>query len=361
MAPGTIMTYAGVPGTGGYNGHGVLRTKTWLYWPTDVYVKQETGDVYVVDWNNHIIREVFAGTDTFHTVAGGAKLDDGTVNTINHPTNILFTKDNELLIVCWHNHQIRRALSDVNLEILYGTVQGYTGDGGAARRAKLNLPTSAAWGADSTLYVSDEGNRRIRIIKDDGPIRDRTITTFAGSGEQGFDGDGGPCNAPNVKFDCPIGTNSVPGFRLTISDDKHWLYLCDSYNHRIRRIDLVDPQHIITTVAGTGATGQGNGSFGGDGGPALEGHLSFPTDIDLDADGTMYICDTDNNRVRKVDTNGIITTVAGSDGQGYGGDGGQATAAQLNHPSGIALDRAHRVLYIADQNNHAIRAVKLAQ
>lgn len=363
---GQVTTYAGT-GIGGYDGHGHHRLKTQLYWPTDVYVNQQTSDVYIVDWNNHIIREVTWGSDLVETVAGGQKLDEGTVNTINHPTSINFTGDGNLLISAWHNHQIRMGVSADALQILYGTVQGFSGNGSIARFCRLNLPTSVAWGADSTMYISDMGNRKIRKILANDPntgerlnIRDRYIQAFAGastSSTGGFGGDGGP--AAQALFDCPFGTASVPGFRLITSDDKHYLYIADSFNHRIRRIDLMDAQNTITTVAGSGTTGEGNGGYSGDGGPATSARLNFPTDVDIDADGSLFICDTGNHVVRRVAPDGTITTVAGKGAPGFSGDGSSAANALLSQPDGIALDRVNRLLFIADQNNHRIRVVKL--
>lgn len=381
LTKGEIMTYAG-DGKGGQNGD-LVRTQARLYWPIDVYVPKNRTDVYIVDWNNHEIRKVDDTTGELKTVAGGQKLEDQTVNTINHPTNVGVFEDGTLAICCWHNHQIRYLTAPLTLSILYSAGEGLS-DNTRARQSRLELPTSFDWGPDSTMYISDQGNFRIRRIPADATDpdgnyildgngqrtrltpQDRWIYTFAGTGEGGFNGDD-PVPAKQAKFFNPKGTGSYPGSRLRVSPDGKWLYYCDTWNNRIRRIDLDDPQHMIYTVAGTGspitpapAINGVDGGFGGDGGPALTCKLNQPTDIDFDAAGNWYIVDSENNRIRKVDaTTGIITTVAGNGTQGFSGDGGPATAAQVNRPNGIGIDRINGLLYIADVYNFRIRVMKL--
>jgi hypothetical protein len=356
LAPGHITTFAGT-GLAGFNGRGKPRLESWLYWPTDVSVRAG-GDVYIVDWNNHQIREVIAGTDTLHTVAGGSFINDQNTTFLNHPVSIAFTGDGTLLIAAWHNHQIRERLTALEPSPLWGTTPGFAGDNGPADVAEFNLPSSVVWGMDSTAYISDEHNRRIRAVLPDSPnVARRTIVTFAGTGEEGFSGDGGP--ALQATFSPFVTANPQPGFRLARSDDGRFLYVCDTYNHRVRRIDLADPAHTIVTIAGSGPTGDGAGSYAGDGGLATDARLNLPTDVDVDADGSLYICDSGNNVIRRVDASGIISTAAGSGRAGFGGDGGLATSAALNQPNGIGLDRPNRRLYIADEFNHRIRVVKL--
>lgn len=164
-----------------------------------------------------------------------------------------------------------------------------------------------------------------------------TITTLAGNGVQDFSGDGGPAAQASL--------NDPTGVAVDIQGN---VYVADFANHRIRRIGK---DGVITTVAGMGTPG-----FSGDGGPATLSHLSFPTGVAVDAKGVLYIADTDNNRIRRVGPSGIITTIAGVGHFGFLGDGGVATQASLNFPTGVAVDAAG-IVYIADTGNHRIRRV----
>src|SRR5438477_300514 len=160
----------------------------------------------------------------------------------------------------------------------------------------------------------------------------------AGDGQSAFAGDGGPASAAHL--------NGPRGVAVAADGD---VFIADSDNNRIRR---VTPSGTISTVAGTGDAG-----FSGDGGPALAAHLSRPFGVAVDPSGTLYIADTDNNRIRRVSPDGVISTIAGNGVGGFGGDGGAATAARLNVPYGVAYDRAG-VLYIADSSNYRMRAVE---
>ena len=169
-----------------------------------------------------------------------------------------------------------------------------------------------------------------------------TIATIAGIGEAGHSGDGGP--AVQARLDSPSGV---------ALDGAGNLYIADGFNHRIRRVDT---SGTITTIAGTGKAGHS-----GDGGPAVQARLNSPSGLTLDGAGNLYVADGFNHRIRRVDTSGAITTVAGTgesglERGGYGGDGGPAVAARLNLPVGVALDRSGN-LYIADKENHRIRRV----
>jgi sugar lactone lactonase YvrE len=207
------------------------------------------------------------------------------------------------------------------------------GDGGPAAQAKFLLPWGMTLDAVGNLYIGDLFAARIRRIGPDG-----IITTFAGTGRSGFSGDGGP--AAQARLGAPVG--------LTF-DAAGNLYVGDAFNHRIRKIA---PDGVITTVAGSGASG-----FGGDGGPATQARLYYPDFPVLDAAGNLYFNDKFNHRVRKVDMNGVISTVAGGGAPADGlGDGGPATQARLRRPYGIALDGAGN-LYIADGANRRVRRV----
>jgi sugar lactone lactonase YvrE len=207
--------------------------------------------------------------------------------------------------------------------------EGFSGDGGPAIKARLDFPSAVAVDRDGNLYISDGFNYRIRKVDKDG-----IITTFAGTGERGYSGDGGPATSANL---------TEPS-QLTF-DARGNLYFVDYTSVR-----KIDPSGTITTVAGTGELG-----FSGDGGPATEARFEA-NDLALDGDGNMYIADTENNRIRKVDKEGIIHTVAGTGKEGYSGDGGPATKAALNLPTGIALDGEGN-LFIACHHNSRVRKV----
>ena len=191
------------------------------------------------------------------------------------------------------------------------------------------------------MYFADGRNHRIRHIDAAGQIE-----TVAGSGDGGYDGDGG--NALSAKLNLPLDV---------ARDSAGNLYIADMNNNRIRKVVFSDPgtfqNGVVTTIAGTG-----DKAFGGDGGPAIAAQLSFPQDLEIGPDGNLYFADADNNRVRMIDlATGIITTVAGNGAQAYGGDGGPAGTASLNRPFGVAFDPAGD-LYISDTFNSRIRKVK---
>ncbi len=263
---------------------------------------------------------------------------------------------------------------------------GYSGYGGPAISAAINDPRGVTVDAAGNIYIAALASNRIRKVSPDG-----TITTVAGTGRQGFSGDGGP--AISAELNQPI--------RVEV-DRAGNLYIADGSNYRIRKVDIhgiittvagngspsgptgdgglatsagiagpgdatpdaagnlfvvegtavrkVDTHGIITTVAGNGTRG-----YSGDGGPAVNAQLNNAVAVTVDAAGSLYISDQSNHRIRKV-TNGIITTVAGNGAAGFSGDGGQATAAQLYDPVGTGLDAAGN-LYIADAGNDRIRVV----
>lgn len=201
-----------------------------------------------------------------------------------------------------------------------------------ATNAVLRAPFGAALDRDGNLYVADTSSHRIRRIDTNG-----FITTVAGKGTAGFSGDGAA--ATNASLNTPRGV-SVDAWGN--------LYVADTANHRIRKVNT---NGVITTVAGTGSAG-----YNGEGGAATGGTLSSPYGVIPNSAGEFYILDYGNNRVRRVDTNGIMTTFAGSGGTGYYGDGGAATRAYLNGPAGGAFDTCGN-LYIADSFNNRIRRV----
>lgn len=219
------------------------------------------------------------------------------------------------------------------------------GDGRNATDARLIDPSDIALDAQGNLYIADSGQERIRKVTPAG-----VISTVAGRGSPGFGGDCGPATDANLSL--PLG---VFYDRRTSK-----LYIADTGNHRVR---MVDSTGAISTVAGNGERdSSGFGSFSGDGGPARLAGLNLPTSVHVDNLGYVYIADTFNNRVRRVDPFGIITTIAGSGGAGFSaigglsGDGGPATEALLRGPEDVSVDAFGNV-YIADTGNNRIRVV----
>jgi hypothetical protein len=210
----------------------------------------------------------------------------------------------------------------------------YSGDGGPALEAKLACPHSLAVSPSGRLVIADSANHRIREVDSTGTIR-----TIAGSGGQGFRGDNGP--AVNALLSNPKGVIFDPAGNLLIADTS---------NNRIRKVDA---NGIITTIVGTGAHGST-----GDGGPALEAELWEPRTLAVGPGGELYFTEPRIHRIRKVDANGIITRVAGTSVSGFAGDGGLAVDAQLDTPRGIDVD-ADGVVYIADSQNDRIRRIGL--
>lgn len=201
----------------------------------------------------------------------------------------------------------------------------------------LHVPCAMAYDTQGNLYFTERDANLVRRLAPDG-----TLTTVAGDGTQGFFGDGGP--ATSAELDSPCGV------AVANSGD---LYVADTHNHRIRRI--VASTGTISTIAGTGSPG-----FSGDGGSAVSATLAAPTALVPNAAGDLLIADTRNHRIRRISaTNGTISTVAGDGAQGFAGDGGPATSAELDSPSGLALDSSGN-LYIADSRNDRIRKVTAA-
>jgi len=354
--PGLICTWAG-NGEPAFYGDGLDRREAMLYWPMDLAFSPD-GRAYVLDWQNHRVRRVNAD-DTFETVLGTGDVGDGpdtgdertapgvagTDCNLNHPTDLTFDGDGRIVLAAWHNHKIRRFDPATGMEeVLSGAGPGFKGDGTPALGALLSMPKSVAVSrATGAIYLADTRNFRVRRIGSDG-----VIDTVVGGAQAGFAGDGGPPAAALLAFQM-VNDNPEPGGALAI-DDQDRLYIADTENQRIRRVDFA--ANTIETVAGNGTAG-----FSGDGGPATEASLAWPRDIALDGMGRLFIADTDNHRVRAVDlATGVITTFAGDGNAAFGGDGGPATAASLKRPWGIAFDPSGN-LFIADTFNNRIRMV----
>jgi RHS repeat-associated protein len=236
----------------------------------------------------------------------------------------------ELYVADFGNHRVRRIGRDGVITTVAGGGTG--GDGGPALGARLQFPHGVWIARDGGLLIAEEGGQRIRRVDPDGTIR-----TLAGTGTAGYTGDGGPATEARI---------STPRYVVEAPDGS--IYFSQKSSHVVRRI-MTDG--TIVTVAGTGTAG-----FGGDGGTAARALLNQPDGIAIGPDGSLYVADQLNNRVRRVAPSGQITTVAGTGVAGFLGDGGQATAARLNRPQGLEVGRDGS-LYIADSNNNRVRRV----
>lgn len=334
---GQIITTVVGNGIGGYSGDGGLATLAQIKNPNAI-VFDTSGNFYVADNANNRIRKINA-LDTITTFAGngtaGYNGDNGLAISaeINVPTAISYDKFDNLYIADALNHVIRKVNTSGIITTFAGTgTQGYSGDNGPAASANLSIPIGLVFDTLGNLFVSEQGNGTIRKINTSG-----TIITIAGTGTNGYNGDNIPAISAQLY---------APG-HITF-DGQGNLYISDQTNNRIRRIDS---SGIITTVAGTGISG-----YTGDNAAATSAQLYSPFGIICDKSGNIYFSDAWNHVIRKINAAGIITTIAGTGASGYNGDGIVATTAQLYYPEGIALDTAGN-LYISDSFNHRIRKV----
>jgi sugar lactone lactonase YvrE len=335
-ATGRITTVAGT-GESGYDGDNKPATSAQLNRPLGVAV-DASGNLYIADTDNLRIRRVDA-TGRITTVAGtGERGYDGddkpaTSARLNRPPGVAVDASGNLYIADYFNNRIRRVDTTGQITTVAGTGEaGYDGDDKPATSAQLNGPFGVAVDGSGTLYIADYVNSRIRRVDASG-----RITTVAGTGESGYDGDDKPATSAQL-----ANPNGVA------VDGSGTLYIADTYNNRIRRVDA---SGRITTVAGTVV-----GGYDGDDKPATSARLNTPSGVAVDAAGNLFIADSYNNRIRRVDASGQITTVAGTVVGGYDGDDKPATSARLNTPSGVAVDASGN-LFIADSYNHRIRRV----
>ena len=343
-AAGRISTVAG-DGTEGFGGDGGAATAAQLDFPRGVAL-DGAGNLYIADGNNQRIRKVDAAGVITTVAGGGSGLGDGgaaTAARLYYPSGVALDGAGNLYIADATNQRIRKVdAAGVITTVAGDGTRGFGGDGGAAVAAQLGNPYGVAVDGSGNLYIADWANHRIRKVDAEG-----VISTVAGDGTEGYSGDGGAAVAAQLYAPFGVALDAAGN-----------LYIADTRNNRIRKVDAAGS---ISTVAG-GGSGLGDGGaagFSGDGGPAVAAHLNRPIDVAPDAAGNLYIADTFNNRIRKVDAAGVISTVAGDGTEGYSGDGGPATATQLNIPFGVALDAAGN-LYIADTRNNRIRKVDSA-
>ena len=350
---GTICTVAGT-GVAGDGADGQPALATRLYLPQDTAFGPD-GRVYVVDWNNHRVRAINAD-GRMAIVAGvgelGTDSDDPSTGRLNHPTDVTFSPDGRLVIAAWHNSKVKTVdLATGEITDTCGNgKRGFAGNGGPAATATLDLPVGVVFKPNGDLLIADQANQMIRIVDAETGI----IGTIAGKGH---------CSDPVNPDPCLLGDGGDAQnatFRFPLGqmaqpggrialDDQGQIYVADTGNSRVRRIDAAG---IITTYAGTGQQG-----YGGDGGPAVEAQIGRLADVAVGKDGTVYIADTTNSCIRMVSPDGVMHTFAGRCGQrGFAGDDGTATSALLDRPYGVAVAPSGDV-YIADTHNQRVRVV----
>jgi trimeric autotransporter adhesin len=457
IANGIISTFAGT-GAAAYGGDGGPASRAQLNGPTGIALDAE-GNVYVADTNNNSIRKVSPSGTISTAVGSGAEGNAGdggpaTAAALNRPQGVAAEPGGALYIADTFNSRVRKVAPDGTISTLAGTgISSFNGDGQPAASAALSLPTDVALDSSGRVYIADFGNSRIRRVADgqistaagsgggepfyeggnaasvrlSGPtgvaidaagniyiaeaslgsgsglaagdfriwkvLPEGVISTLAGNGMASYSGDGGPAAA--AQFHAPA---------ALALDTAGNLYIADRLNHRVRRMAATG---LISTVVGTGTAGfevdfgppagaqfhspggvavdaagkvyvadslnarvrrlepggniftfAGNGNFAyfGDAGPANRASVNQPEGVALDVAGNVYIADTLNNVIRKVTADGSISTVAGTGARGFSGDGGPAVEALLNHPHAVVADASGN-LYIADTGNHRVRRV----
>jgi DNA-binding CsgD family transcriptional regulator/sugar lactone lactonase YvrE len=255
-----------------------------------------------------------------------------------HPVAVAVNGSDRAYVI--DGNRVRRLDAQAAPTVAGTGIGGFSGDGGPATEALLSSPSAIAFDSEGNLYIADTGNNRIRRVD-----RDGIITTVAGIGKRGYGGDGGPAARALL--------NSPAGLAVGFGDS---VFVADTGNNRVR---MITADGTITTVAGTGEAG-----YAGDGGVASQAVLNSPQGLAVDAEGNLYVTDSFNDRVRKIDLDGVITTIAGDGAQSYSGDGQPATQAGLNFATGplngagqaVALDREGDLL-VADGGNNTVREV----
>ena len=338
--PSNIITTAAGNGNQGYSGDGGPATNASLYNPFGVVV-DAAGSLIFSDYVNNRVRKVDTnGIITTIVGNGGSGFsgDGGPATNANLklPAGIALDRYGNLLIADQGNYRVRMVSTNGLITTVAGNGnQGYSGDGGPATNSGLNLPCGLATDDAGNLFIADQVDNRIRKVDTNG-----IITTIAGNGINAFAGDGGPASNASL--------NEPAGVLLTAAGK---LFIADTHNNRIR---MVDTNGVITTIAGNGT-----GAFAGDGGPATNASLYEPVGVILDEFGDLLVADDPNNRVRMINPNGVITTIAGDGVQGYCGDNGPATNACLSFPCYLAIDGVGD-LFITDSQNNRVRKVSLA-
>ena len=337
-----ISTFAGhkTADTGAYAGDGGLAINAQLNSCTAVAV-DGAGNVYIADKGNNVVRKVnTAGIiSTFAGIGAagfGGNGGNATAALLNMPTSVATDGAGNLYISDQGNNRIRKVTPFGIISTFAGNgIATYTGDADSAHLASINGPEGIAVDVSGNLLIADAGNHVIRRVSTSG-----IISTVAGSGVIGNSGDGGSALAARLYNPSGIATDVTGN-----------IYIADVLNNKIRK---VSSSGVISTFAGTGTAGNT-----GNGGAAVAASLRFPSGVATDGLGNVYIADQGNYNVRVVTASGVISNYAGTSTSGYDGDGGLATSAKLGSPKTVYVDGWGRV-YIADNTNHVIRTITSA-
>ncbi len=328
---GIISTYAGTTGSEGFAGDGGPANKALLWLPTGLCL-DSGGNLYIADQLNNRIRKVTSGN--ISTVAGSGAFNlstgSGLTAQLSRPSGVVASAGNLYISDYGHNRVLEIA-ADGSASTVVGTgTAGFSGDGGPGAAAQLYAPAGLAIDQAGNLYIADILNQRVRELSAGG-----AVSTFAGTGSAGLGGDGGAAAQATLYFP-----------HAELADAAGNVYISDYENSCVRKVSV---NGTITTVAGNGTEG-----YSGDGGPAVRAQLTAPEGLALDARGNLYIADTGNNAVRIVTPDGIIGTIAGNGIPGHDGDGGPAAQSLLAAPTSVAFDASGN-FYIADSGTRIRR------
>jgi sugar lactone lactonase YvrE len=327
-------------------GDGNSATSANLNGPSGVAVDAQ-GNIYIADSGDSRVRKVTASSGDISSVAGTGNLGGCTTSNLEEPTGVAVDSAGDVYIADYQADCIRE-LTSAGLSTIVGSGSACTpstsscGNGGSAMSATLNNPFAVAVDRSGNIYIGDTADNWVRAVGGNG-IRipaSGYINTIAGDGK--LCSDDSTCGDGGLAIDA-----AVNGFQAVV-DAMGNLYVAGTVGAKIRKVTV--STGVIETIAGTGDDACTPSTDAcGDGGPAIDAEFSASS-VALDSDGNLYIADYLANRIRKITaTTGIITTVAGTGTQGYSGDGGSATSAELNYPFGVALDAAGNI-YVADGN-----------
>lgn len=336
---GKIQTVAGT-GEAGYSGDGGPAHQATLREPF-MCGQDQAGNLFLAEAKNHIIRVIDHETGTITTVGGtgeaGYSGDGGPAikARFNEPYSIAVDRNGDIYVVDRLNAAVRKidAATGIITTVAGTGEPGYSGDGGPGSRAQLREPNDCFLDGKGGLLIADIQDQRIRRLD----LATGIITTFAGNGEKARTGDG-----------MPAAQASIFGARAVCMDRQGNTYIAEREGNGVRRVDT---SGVMSTLAGTGQRG-----YTGDGGPAIAADWGAPKAIRCDAQDNIIVVDTENHALRRIDAvSGFVTTIAGGH-LGGDGDGDVATRAGLARPHGCAI-AADGTIYIADSNNHRVRAV----